>query len=332
MPPIFLTRFGSRNECRVAEEASVGYCGRDSNEVLHHDSACAEVEVTDLAVAHLALGKANPETRRIEKRTRGMPQIESHVGVLARAIALPSWFSRYPQPSRTMSATGRDLSAAIFARAVYECTLEACQPCNLARHNLHYQRCELQFCSVLSLAARRSLRAGRRATCRDASRPRFERLRQPVRRHSGVGQLAKGATVEVIARDRDWVRVELEGWVRESDLASRRQHAEAAQRRRHPERSRRQRRGSSCNGRSRPWHFRRRIRFAPDCRPGEQYLLALGPGQKKRSCTSRSRSRFSPCARSLPPLAQVIVTARVRNGRSEPAGVPILDLQSLTRR
>jgi hypothetical protein len=37
-------------------------------------------------------------------------------------------------------------------------------------------------------------------------------------------------------------------------------------------------------------------------------------------------------ARSLPPLAQVTVTARVRNGRSEPAGVPILDLQSLTRR
>src|SRR5215213_3030452 len=34
-----------------------------------------------------------------------------------------------------------------------------------------------------------------------------------------VGQLAKGATVDVIGRDRGWVRVRLEGWVRESELA-----------------------------------------------------------------------------------------------------------------
>jgi hypothetical protein len=30
-------------------------------------------------------------------------------------------------------------------------------------------------------------------------------------------------------------------------------------------------------------------------------------------------------------MADVVVVARVRNGRSEPAGVPILDLQSITR-
>jgi hypothetical protein len=39
-----------------------------------------------------------------------------------------------------------------------------------------------------------------------------------------------------------------------------------------------------------------------------------------------------PNVRSLPPLAPIIVTARIRNGRSEPAGVPILDLESITRR
>src|SRR5688572_32019595 len=33
-----------------------------------------------------------------------------------------------------------------------------------------------------------------------------------------VGQVNPGSTVEVIARDRGWVRVKLEGWVRESDL------------------------------------------------------------------------------------------------------------------
>src|SRR5688572_14705382 len=33
-----------------------------------------------------------------------------------------------------------------------------------------------------------------------------------------VGQVNRGSTVEVIARERGWVRVKLEGWVRESDL------------------------------------------------------------------------------------------------------------------
>src|SRR4026208_1705272 len=33
-----------------------------------------------------------------------------------------------------------------------------------------------------------------------------------------VGQVNLGSTVEVLARDRGWVRVRLEGWVRESDL------------------------------------------------------------------------------------------------------------------
>ena len=33
-----------------------------------------------------------------------------------------------------------------------------------------------------------------------------------------VGQVNKGSTVEILARDRGWVRVRLEGWVKESDL------------------------------------------------------------------------------------------------------------------
>jgi hypothetical protein len=66
--------------------------------------------------------------------------------------------------------------------------------------------------------------------------------------------------------------------------------------------------------------------------PGEQYLLALGPGPEKTLLYLAVPEPLLASARSLPPLAQVIVTARVRNGRSEPAGVPILDIQSLTRR
>jgi hypothetical protein len=66
--------------------------------------------------------------------------------------------------------------------------------------------------------------------------------------------------------------------------------------------------------------------------PGEHYLLALGPGAEKTLVYIAVPDSLLTSAKSLPPLAQVTVTARVRNGRSEPAGVPILDLQSLTRR
>jgi hypothetical protein len=66
--------------------------------------------------------------------------------------------------------------------------------------------------------------------------------------------------------------------------------------------------------------------------PGEQYLLALGPGAEKTLVYLAVPAALLQTARSLPPMAQITVTARVRNGRSEPAGVPILDIQTLSRR
>ena len=65
---------------------------------------------------------------------------------------------------------------------------------------------------------------------------------------------------------------------------------------------------------------------------GEQYLLALGPGAEKTLVYIAVPQQLLAGVRSLPPLAAVTVTARIREGRSEPAGVPILDLESLTRR
>lgn len=69
-----------------------------------------------------------------------------------------------------------------------------------------------------------------------------------------------------------------------------------------------------------------------DLQPGEHYLLALGPGAEKTLVYIAVPATLLSSVRSLPPLALVTVTARIRNGRSEPAGVAILDLQSLTRR
>ena len=146
-----------------------------------------------------------------------------------------------------------------------------------------------------------------------------------------VGQLAKGATVQVIARDRDWVRVKLEGWVRESDLAiadSTLRPLSAADVRSDPEGSR---------GKLVQWQVEAVALQTADplrtgLQAGEQYLLALGPAPEKMLLYLAVPESLVSAARSLPPLAQITVTARVRNGRSEPAGVPILDLQNLTRR
>ena len=146
-----------------------------------------------------------------------------------------------------------------------------------------------------------------------------------------VGQLAKGATVDVIARDRDWVRVRLEGWVRESDLAvadTTLRPLSAADIRSDPAGSR---------GKLVQWHVEAVALQTADplrtgLQPGEQYLLALGPGPEKTLVYLAVPESLLPVARTLPAMAPVTITARVRDGRSEPAGVPILDLQSLTKR
>ena len=146
-----------------------------------------------------------------------------------------------------------------------------------------------------------------------------------------VGQLAKGTTVEVIGREREWVRVRLEGWVRESDLTvadSTLRPLSAADVRSDP---------SGSQGKLVQWDVEAiSLQTADPLRtglqPGEQYLLALGPGAEKTLVYLAVPAALLQTARSLPPMAQVTVTARVRNGRSEPAGVPVLDIQTLSRR
>lgn len=145
------------------------------------------------------------------------------------------------------------------------------------------------------------------------------------------GQIAKGATVEVLARDRDWVRVRLEGWVRESDLIvadTTLRALSAADIRSDP---------AGARGKLVRWDVEAvSLQVADalrtDLRTGEHYLLALGPGAEKTLLYIAVPPLLLAAVRSLSPLAPVTVTARVRNGRSEPAGVPILDLQSITRR
>ena len=146
-----------------------------------------------------------------------------------------------------------------------------------------------------------------------------------------VGQVNRGSTVEVIARDRGWVRVKLEGWVRESDLVvadSSLRPLSAADIRSDP---------AGAQGKLVRWTVQAvSLQTADALRtglaPGEPYLLALGPGVEKSLVYLTVPPGLLPSVRNLPAMAEVVVVARIRNGRSEPAGVPILDLQSVTRK
>jgi len=146
-----------------------------------------------------------------------------------------------------------------------------------------------------------------------------------------VGQIAKGTTVDVIGKDHDWVRVRLEGWVREADLTladSTLRVLSAADVRSNP---------AAAQGKLVRWDVDAVALQTADAlrtglQPGEQYLLALGPGTEKTLVYIVVPATLIQTARSLPPMAPITVVARIRNGRSQPAGVPVLDLQSFTRR
>jgi hypothetical protein len=69
-------------------------------------------------------------------------------------------------------------------------------------------------------------------------------------------------------------------------------------------------------------------------RPDEPYLLARGPDRENAllylAVPQALLATVRPIAAGAP--VPVTITARVRDGRSEPVGVPILDIVSISRR
>ena len=146
-----------------------------------------------------------------------------------------------------------------------------------------------------------------------------------------VGSLDSGAVVDPIARDRGWVRVRMEAWVPESLLVPADSSYEAAltaaDLRLDPERLR---------GRVVRWQVQvislqtadgLRRALAPD----EPYLLAMGPAGENAMLYLAVPPALLEQSRAIAPLTTVTVTARVRNGRSQPTGAPVLDLISIVK-
>lgn len=144
--------------------------------------------------------------------------------------------------------------------------------------------------------------------------------------------LPAGASMVEMARDRGWVKVRVEGWIPETDIvpadSSFTEGLRAVDLRVDAARVR---------GRVVRWDVQAiSLQKADPLRrglePDEPYLLALGPAGENVVLYLAVPSALLAEARALPPMSDLRITARVRLGRSEPTGAPILDLLTLTRR
>lgn len=147
-----------------------------------------------------------------------------------------------------------------------------------------------------------------------------------------AGSADSAARVRIVARDHGWARVELEGWVRESELVPFDSSSVSAV--------------SAADLRSDPEHYKGSIvrwvvqaiavQQADPLRkglgPDEPYLLARGPGSESSLLYLALPPALVASAKALQPLSNILVLARVRAGRSEPSGVPVLDVLRIVPR
>ncbi|MEA3247202.1 MAG: hypothetical protein U9Q74_13705 [Gemmatimonadota bacterium] len=149
---------------------------------------------------------------------------------------------------------------------------------------------------------------------------------------ASTGALVSGTSVEIVARQPGWVRVRVDGWVEEGDVLVGGDAAapaiRAADLRADP---------VGMKGRVVRWDvevmaLQHADPLRPELAPDEPYLLARGPGAENVVLYLTVPQNLLAEARAIPPLTRVTVTARVRSGRSEPAGTPILDLLTIERR
>lgn len=148
-----------------------------------------------------------------------------------------------------------------------------------------------------------------------------------------IGALRPGAVLVPLARDREWVRVRVEGWVRENELhaldSTVQTRVSAADLRADPEGTR---------GVLVRWNvqvlspIQRADPLRRELAENEPYLIARGPDMESALLYLAIPPSLLEAVGSIPPLTPAVITARVRTGRSSPVGVPILDLVSIVRR
>lgn len=183
---------------------------------------------------------------------------------------------------------------------------------------------------------RDSVRRDSIARRQDASGPLLETRGQTALRYGpggdAIATIPGGVGLTPLARDGGWVRVRIEGWLPDSALQAAGARSagtlSAADLRADP---------TGTVGRIVRWRVETlAYQVADALRSGlaanEPYLLARGPGSERAVLYLALPDSLRAAAQALPPLTEITVTARVRNGRSAPAGVPVLELLELSRR
>jgi len=141
-----------------------------------------------------------------------------------------------------------------------------------------------------------------------------------------AGSLEADMPVRITARAGEWVRVETQGWVRESELrpagGAALNNVTAAELRTDPERFR---------GRLLRWTIQfialqTADELRPDFAPGEQYILARGPAPEYAFAYVVVPPDRAAAVAQIAPLTSVTIIARVRTGRSTYLANPILEL------
>jgi hypothetical protein len=154
-----------------------------------------------------------------------------------------------------------------------------------------------------------------------------ELLVAPDGQHAGA--LSADQPVRVLARSGEWVRVQAEGWIREADIRPTAPGLvaglTAAELRTRPE---------QYEGKLVQWTLQfLSLATADELRPeipvGHRYMLARGPLPEAGFVYVTLSSEQEHSAEQLPPLAQIVVVARIRSGRTRYLGNPVVDLVEL---
>lgn len=146
-----------------------------------------------------------------------------------------------------------------------------------------------------------------------------------------VAVVQRGAQAEVLGRTGDWIRVRVDGWVYGPtamdslpDLADTGDLA-PAQLRTNPGRYK----GALVRWRVQFISLRRAERARSDFEEGEPFLLARGPAGDAGFVYLAVPEELLAAAESLEPLEFVTVVGRVRTGRSQLLGSPVIDLTDI---
>jgi len=147
-----------------------------------------------------------------------------------------------------------------------------------------------------------------------------------------LGTLDSATRLVTGPSERGWVRVTMEGWVKQADLIPLDSvpisTISAADLRADPDR---------YKGQTVRWVVQVvAYQTADPLRKGlhleEPYLLARGPGSESSLLYLALPPSLMDVGRELKPLSSVVILAKVRYGRSDPSGVPVLDVQRIIQR